>query len=228
MPSISKDSFEFLKLLAANNNRDWFQANKHLYEAAHANMIDVADALLAELQKTDHIETPSGKRSLMRIYRDVRFSKDKSPYKSHWGGGFRRATRELRGGYYFHIEPGNSFVAGGFWGPNKDDLAHIRAQIAQAPEEFHEVVTAPAFIKAFGGLEGEQLKTAPRDYPKDHPAIDYLRYKQFVVRKPISDKIALSPKYVNEAIGGWLALRPFFDYMSDILTSDLNGVPLWD
>ena len=172
---IQQSTFDFLKQLAKNNNRDWFNANKATYTEAHENMIAFADAVLSAMHTHDNIETESGKRSLLRIYRDTRFSKDKTPYKQHFGGGFRRATRELRGGYYFHIEPGNSFVGCGFWGPSKEDLAHMRAQIAMAPEEFREVLEHPGFKKTYGTIEGEQLKTAPKGYPKDHPAIDLLR-----------------------------------------------------
>ena len=108
-----------------NNNRNWFNANKDEYVTNHEQMISFAESVLEEMHKHDKIETVSGKKSLHRIYRDIRFSKDKSPYKNHWGGGFKRATKLLRGGYYYHIEPGNTIVAGGFWGPDKEDLARI-------------------------------------------------------------------------------------------------------
>lgn len=224
--TIQPHTFDFLQALAKNNNRDWFNANKATYQEAHANMIGFADALLAEMQTHDHIETASGKASLMRIYRDTRFSKDKTPYKQHFGGGFRRATAELRGGYYYHIEPGNSFVGAGFWGPNKEDLAHIRAQIAQFPDELREVLADKEFVKVFGGLKGEQLKTAPKGYPKDHPAIDLLRYKQLIVSHAFSDKDVLSKNFAKKVSDTFKAVRPFFDYMSSILTTDLNGAPL--
>src|SRR4249919_2829601 len=116
--TISKSNFDFLKDLSKNNNRDWFLKNKERYDEAHQNIISFADALLTEMRKHDNIETKSGKASLFRIYRDVRFSKDKSPYKTYWGGGFKRATKKLRGGYYFQIAPGDSLAAGGFFAPN--------------------------------------------------------------------------------------------------------------
>ncbi|HLP21944.1 MAG TPA: DUF2461 domain-containing protein, partial [Chitinophagales bacterium] len=128
-PVIEKKSLQFLNNLAKNNDRDWFATHKALYTAAHENMIAFAHALLVEMEKHDSIETASGRQSMHRIYRDIRFSKDKTPYNTHWGGGFTRATKKLRGSYYFHIEPGNSFVAGGFWGPNTEDMKRIREDI---------------------------------------------------------------------------------------------------
>ncbi|MBL7898169.1 MAG: DUF2461 domain-containing protein, partial [Crocinitomicaceae bacterium] len=116
--TIDKSVFDFLKKLKKNNDRDWFNAHKEDYLKQHEIMIQFADNLLVEMQKHDHIETASGKKSLHRIYRDIRFSSDKTPYNTNFSGGFKRATAALRGGYYFHLEPGNSFVGGGFWGPN--------------------------------------------------------------------------------------------------------------
>jgi uncharacterized protein (TIGR02453 family) len=114
---LSPSNFEFLKLLKKNNNREWFAANKELFVKEQEQIIKFADALLLKMNKHDVIETASGKKSLYRIYRDTRFSKDKTPYKNNWAGGFKRATKQRRGGYYFHIEPGNSIAAGGFFAP---------------------------------------------------------------------------------------------------------------
>ena len=115
MSKISSANFDYLNKIALNNNRDWFAENKEEYLKQHQNMIDFADDLLLRVNKHDNIETLNGKKSLYRIYRDVRFSKNKDPYKTHWAGGFKRATKQLRGGYYFHIAPGNnSMIAGGF------------------------------------------------------------------------------------------------------------------
>src|SRR4051812_6938840 len=122
METIPSSSLNFLKKLKANNNREWFNEHKELYLAEHEHIISFTDALLHEMKKHDLIEQESAKESLYRIYRDTRFGKDKTPYKSNWSGGFSRATNKLRGGYYFHIQPGNSFAAGGFFGPNSADM----------------------------------------------------------------------------------------------------------
>jgi uncharacterized protein (TIGR02453 family) len=225
---INKQTFEFLKKLSNNNNRDWFNAHKDEYLAAHENMIVFADELLAEMRKHDKIETESGKKSLFRIYKDVRFSKDKTPYNIHWNGGFKRATKKLRGGYYFHLAPGKSYLGGGFWGPEPADMKRIRQDIDQNHKTWKKVLANKGLVSTFGKMRGEQLITAPQGYPKDHPAIDLLRYKQFVFRHEFSDKEVLDKNFAKKASDTFKKLRPFFDHMSEILTTDANGISLVD
>ena len=224
--SILGSSIEFIRDLSKNNDRDWFNAHKDRYELAHDNMIAFADFLLDEMNKHDKIETPSGKKSLYRIYRDSRFSKDKTPYKKNFSGGFRRATSKLRGGYYFHIEPGNNYAAGGFFGPNPDDLKRIREDIDRNYTDWNKLLKSKTFIKTFGKLRGQQVLSAPRGYSKDHPAIDLLRYKQFILKHTFSDKEVKSPGFVKQLNQTFRDMRPFFDYMSEVLTTDLNGISL--
>lgn len=214
---------DFMKRLAENNNREWFEQTRAKYELAKANVETFADALLVLMRTHDHLENPSGKKSLFRIYRDVRFSKNKNPYKTHWSGHFTRATKQLRGGYYFHLEPGNSFLAGGFWNPNPDDLLLVRKDIEAGHEEWRRLLSQPTLKRTFGGLIGDQLATAPRGFDKTHPAIDLLRYKQFLLRHDVSDKMVTSKDFVKHANEVFMNLRPFFDLMSDILSSDGNG-----
>jgi len=221
--TIKKDSFDFLKTLSKNNNRDWFNKHKDKYSNAHNNMIEFADALLAEMNKHDSIETPSGKKSLFRIYKDVRFSKDKTPYNTHWNGGFKRATKKLRGGYYFHLEPGNSYLAGGFWGPEPHDIKRIREDIDLNYKDWKKLLANKTLVKTFGKMRGAQLSSAPRGYAKDHPAIDILRYKQFIFKHTFTDKEVLSPDFLKNANTVFKSLRPFFNYMSEVLTTDANG-----
>lgn len=228
MSAIAKENIDFLIDLSANNNREWFTLNKKRYEANHKIIIDFADELLRKMNEHDVIETPTGKKSLYRIYRDVRFSADKSPYKTHWSGGFKRATKLRRGGYYFHIQPGNqSFIGGGFWAPNPEDLQRIRENISADPSELREILSNKDFISTFGSLDGEQLKTAPKGFDKEDPAIDLLRYKQFIFGRNFSDKEVLDPNFVNVANETFKKMRPFFDYMSEVLTTDSNGSPLF-
>ncbi|HVD97818.1 MAG TPA: DUF2461 domain-containing protein [Cytophagaceae bacterium] len=223
MADIKKESLFFPKTLSKHNNRDWFNAHKDQYLDAQANIIDFADALLDEINKHDTLETESGKKSLYRIYRDVRFSKDKSPYHDYWSGSFKRATKKRRGGYYFHLQPGNSFAAGGFWGPNPEDMKRIREDISYNYEDWQKLLKDKKLIKTFGGLQGEQLSSAPRGYEKDHPAIELLRYKQFLLRHNFSDEEVLSKNFVKTINEVYKNMRPFFDYMSDVLTTDANG-----
>ena len=226
MAKVDSSVFEFLTAIKDNNNREWFNENKKMYELAHQHMIHFADEVLYELEKVDKIETASGKKSLMRIYRDIRFSKDKTPFKINFGGGFKRATSALRGGYYFHIEPNNCFVGGGFWGPNKEDLLLIREQIANDPSVLRNVIESKDFKEAFGELMGDKLKTAPKGFPKDHEAIDLLRYKSFIVKKDFSMDEVLSYDFSEKVVKAFTQMHPFFDCMSEFLTTDLNGESL--
>ncbi len=224
--SIDKTSLDFLKTLSKNNDRDWFNAHKDKYLQARENMIKFADALLIEMSMHDKIETTSGKKSLFRIYRDIRFSNDKTPYSCRWSGGFQRATKKLRGGYYFHIEPGKSFLAGGFWGPEPADLKRIRQDISLNHKEWKKMLANKSLKAAFNGMEGEQISSAPKGYSKDDPAIELLRYKQFIFRHSLTDKEVLSPDFVKQVSDTFKKMRPFLDYMSDVLTTDANGVSI--
>jgi uncharacterized protein (TIGR02453 family) len=218
-----RETFNYLTKLDKNNNRIWFQENKALYEQSYEEMIKLAEAILDEMTTHDYIETISAKKSLFRIYRDVRFGKDKTPYKTHWGGFLRRAGAENRGGYYYQIGPKGSYVMGGFFGPNKDDLLHIRKHIAQEADPLRDIINAKEFKDFFGVLNGSQLKTAPRGFEKDDPNIDLLRYKKYILRHDFTDKEVISndfPRIVSHAFN---QMRPFFDYMSEILSTDLNG-----
>jgi len=228
IPALKKHSFEFLTILAKNNNREWFAQHKEEYLEAQQNLVEFAGGLLNELNKHDKIETPSGKKSLFRIYKDVRFAKDKTPYNTHWSGTFRRATKKRRGGYYFHLKPGNNFLAGGFWGPNPDDLKRIRQDIDWNYKAWNKMLASKSFTGTFGELLGDKVNSAPRGYSKDHPAIGLLRHKQFLLKHEFTDKEVLSPDFIKNASDVFKKMRPFFDYMSEVLTTDLNGISLVD
>ncbi len=180
------------------------------------------------MNQHDQISTPSGKKSLYRIFRDVRFSKDKSPYKHHWAGGLARATAHKRGGFFYSIEPGNTFVAGGFFGPSPEDLLLIRKQIEIDSSPLRKVISSKNFKNYFGQLDGAQLKTAPKGFPKDHEEIDLLRYKSFIVRHDFTDEQALDPNFAQELTKVLTLMLPFFDVMTEYLTTDLNGISLLD
>lgn len=223
-PRIVASNFAFLNKLKKNNNREWFNAHKDLYLEELGQMEAFAEALLEDLNTHDVIETLSGKKSLYRIYRDTRFSGDKTPYKTWWSGHFTRATKYRRGGYYFHIEAGNTRIGGGFWGPVPADLKRVRDDIAFDPAPLQKIMKSKSFVRLFGSLEGEQLKTAPKGYDAGHAAIDLLRYKQFLLRRRFSDKEVLDKSFLKEVGLTFKGMRPFFDYMSEVLVSDGNGM----
>jgi uncharacterized protein (TIGR02453 family) len=225
-PMIHSSGFDYLQKLKKNNHRDWFNANKATYQKELELLEQFAEALLRELNKHDEIEMPSGKKSLHRIYRDIRFSGDKTPYKTNWSGNFKRATKYRRGGYYFHLEPGNSYLAGGFWAPNAPDIKRIRDEIAFDAAPLRKILKNKTFINTFGALQGEQLKTAPKGFDAGHESIDLLRYKQFLLIRRFTDKEVLSNSFLQEANTTFKNMRPFFDYMSEVLTTDTNGLAL--
>ncbi|PYF77384.1 DUF2461 domain-containing protein [Pedobacter nutrimenti] len=224
VPQIFPSNFAFLKALEENNDKEWFTAHKQAYQQELGDIENFAEALLRKLSVHDVIETPSGKKSLYRIYRDVRFSNDKTPYKTHWSGSFRRATQYRRGGYHFHLGPGNSFIAGGFWGPEPKDLKLIRDDISFDAAPLRNIIQSEAFVKTFGSLKGEQLKTVPKGFDPQNEAVDLLRYKQFLLVRPFSDEEVFSASFLEQADLTFQQMRPFFDYMSEVLTSDTNGL----
>lgn len=220
---IDKSTLQFLKSISLNNNREWFNENKSVYLTAHANMCAFADRLILEMKKHDDIENESGKKSLYRIYNDVRFSKDKAPYNSHFSFSLQRATKLKRGGYYLNIKPGKSYLACGFFGPNPEDLKRIRQDIEINYKDWHKLLKHKSIVNNFEKLDGETVTTAPKGFSKDHPAIELLRYKQYIFRHYFTDKEVLSDGFIHEANRIFKSIRPFFDYMSEVLTTDLNG-----
>lgn len=226
MHTLPKSGFVFLKELKGHNNRDWFLAHKPQYLKELEQVEQFAEGVLGLMNTHDVIETPNGKKCLHRIYRDVRFSKDKTPYNTHWGGSFKRASKARRGSYYFHLQPGNTFIAGGFWGPNPEDLKRIRDEFAADDATFRKIIGSKKFKDNFGKLVGEQLKTVPRGYDPDSSAIDLLRYKQFLLVKNFKDTEVHSASFAKQVNEGFRQMRPFLDYMSEVLTTDLNGSSL--
>jgi len=220
---IQKSSLQFLKNLSVNNNREWFKVNKDQYEKALGNIEGFVNELIVEMNRHDHIETPSAKKSLYRIYRDVRFSKNKTPYTARFSGRLKRATSMLRGGYYYWIKPGASHVGCGFTYPNPDDLKRIRMDILYNHDDWKRVLNSKSIKTTFDEMRGTQVNTTPRGFSKDDPAIDLLRYKQYWFQHSFSDKEVLADDFVYKMSDAFKSIRPFFDYMSDVLTTDLNG-----
>jgi len=220
---ISKAELDFLSELEKNNNRDWFTENKKRFEnhqkAVKAFFQEVND----EFGKQDSIE----KMQIHRIYRDIRFSKDKTPYKINFSVSFDRTKPHLRGGYYLHIQPGGSFVGGGFWEPNAEDLNRIRKEFEMDDEEIRAIIADPSFKKYFWELKGEELKTAPKGFDKTHPAIDLIRKKQYLISRSFTDKEVTSENFKSEVLATFKAMRPFFDYMSEVLGTNLNGESIY-
>ncbi len=225
-PTLNKNTVQFLKNLAQNNDRYWFNTNKESYAAAQHNMVEFAESVISEMNKHDSLVETTGKKSLYRIYNDVRFSKDKSPYNARFAFRMQRATKAKRGGYYVQIKPGSSFLACGFFSPNPEDLKRIRRDIEINYKAWHKLLKSKAFITNFTQIHGEKVNTVPRGFSIDHPAIDLIRQKQFLFRHNFSDKEIQADNFALEIAKIFKSIRPIFDYMSDVLTTDLNGESL--
>ena len=224
--TVSKNVFTFFKKLEKNNNRDWFNENKPEFKAIEKDVKAFYSAILENINKHDEID----KLKIFRIYRDVRFSKNKLPYKTHFGGSFHRTKPRLRGGYYLHIQPNNeSFIATGFWEPAKEDLMRIRKELEMDDSEIRKILVDKKFNSVWGdSFVGDEVKSAPRGFNKEHKAIDLIKKKQYIFTKKFTDKEVLDLNFLDEVNKSFKAIRPFFDYMSDVLTTDLNGVSLID
>ncbi|WP_313113647.1 DUF2461 domain-containing protein [Aequorivita sediminis] len=219
-PTIPKSAFEFLLKLKENNNREWMQENKKEYLANEKLLKEFYSAVENNLNVTDEI----ARVKVFRINRDVRFSNNNTPYNVHRSVSFSRAGAHRRGGYYLRLEPGNSYMAGGFFSPEKEDLFRIRKEFELDSQEIREILTRKEFKKAFGGFNQENaVKTAPKGFNKDDENIDLIRLKSFFVTHKFTDEEVFAKDFKDKLLNHYLLLRPFFDYMSDVLTTDLNG-----
>ena len=221
---ITKDVFQFLEKLKKNNTREWFAEHKTEFKELETGVKSFYSALLYKMKAHDDIE----KLKMFRIYRDVRFSKDKTPYKTHFAGSFSRSGQRLRGGYYIRLKPNETFIAAGFWEPNKEDLLRIRKEFETDASEIRAIMNKNSFKKVWGEMQGDELKTAPSGFNKEHPNIDLIKRKQFIFVKNFSDEEVMSPDFMTNVDLAFQAIRPYFNLMSDILTTNLNGESLLD
>lgn len=206
----------FLKAIAKNNNRDWFEKNKPKYLNAKVNFEDFLEAFHKELLTFDDSLAGLNPRKLgFRIYRDVRFSKDKRPYKVNMGAGFSaHGKMEQEPGYYIHMEPGKCFIAGGLYMPDSERLASIRQEIDYNADAFLKILKDKKFRKLFPALDDfDKLKTTPKGYPKDHEHIDLLRHKSFIVSGYFTDKEVLDKKFLKKAAARAKILKPLNDFL---------------
>lgn len=212
---IESGTWDFLSKLKRSNNRPWFQKNKTHYLEARANFTDLVAILIHRITEFDEsLIGVEPKDCLFRIYRDVRFSKDKSPYKTWLSAAMSGGGKNSSGpGYYIHLEPGNTYLGGGIWHPEKDHLYRIRRFIAEKGSELDSIVTDRTFKKYFGELGGEQLKTAPRGFPKDHPHIRWLRYKDYLAGCKLDDVELKSQAVIGKIAQRYEAMLPLFNFL---------------
>lgn len=221
---ISKETIQFLKDLKQNNNREWFQDNKKRYATAKKDVESFVAAVLAELPRVDSdIAGLAPKDCMFRIYRDVRFSKSKEPYKTNFGASIAKGGRKSPfPGYYIHIEPGGSFWGGGLYMPSGPFLKAIRQEIDYNQKAFEKIVWDKEFKETYGDLwADDKLKTAPQGYGQDHPAIEWLRMKSFIAFKEVKDSEILKETVVEQVVSDFATLKPMIDFLKMPLYDEL-------
>lgn len=211
---------KFLKDLSKNNDRAWFEKNKSRYLEAKEGFDDFIEALHKEVVKFDEGVAGLNPRKLaFRIYRDVRFSKDKRPYKTNMGAGMSRNGRmEQEAGYYVHIEPGKCFVAGGLYMPDASNLAKVRQEIDYNAAALKKIFASKPYKKYFKELDDyDKLKTAPKGYAKDHPEISLLQFKSFTTTHEFSDAEVKDKNFVKKAADAFKSLKPLNDFLNEAI-----------
>lgn len=219
MARITQPTLDFLASLKKNNDRDWFARNRKLYEAAKTEYESFVQAVIVKITEFDPIlKGLEANSCIFRINRDTRFSHDKSPYKANFGAFIVRGGRkngDKFAGYYIHLEPGSCMIAGGSYMPPSPWLNGIREKIDSNPSAFIKIINSKGFSDAFGSLQGEKLKTAPKGYSSDHPHIDLLRHKSYLAVRDLKDKEVLSPDFFTNVVSLLKAMKPFNDFLND-------------
>jgi uncharacterized protein (TIGR02453 family) len=220
METIKKATLNFLSELRDNNYQEWFKVNYGSYSDAKKNFETLVQQIIYKTVEFEPIlKGLEVRNSVFRINRDIRFSKDKSPYKSNFGAFIVRGGKkngDKFAGYYLHIEPGNnSFIAGGAYMPPSSWLAAIREKIDQEPEKIKEIINHSDFIKYFRQIEGEKLKNPPKGYTSENPNIDLLKFKSYLAMNELTDKFVLSEEYPKHVLAVFKAMKPFNDFLND-------------
>ena len=220
MVQIQTSTLQFLTDLKSNNNRDWFIQNRKRYVAAKANFEEFVQTIIDAIAMFDPIlKGLEAGSCTYRINRDIRFSADKTLYKTHMGAFIVRGGRkngDRFSGYYFHVEPGdNNMIAGGSYMPPMPWLTAIREKIDEEGDRFMKIINNKEFVRIYGDLEGEKLKTAPKGFPKDHPNIEFLKMKSFLASSIISDKEIVGDRCLDMIISASKALKPLNDFLNE-------------
>ena len=213
---IQKSTLDFLKGVKKNNNRPWFENNREKYETARQDVIDFTAELISKLAaKNTTLKSLEAKKCVMRIYRDVRFSKNKDPYKTNFAISISAGGKMTdNGGFYVHIEPTKSFIAGGFYMPDAPNLKAIRQEIEYNTKEFKAVINNKNFKKHFGTLSDMKLKTSPKGYAKDHPDLELFKFTSYIVEESLDDKTVLSNKLLKTCVDSYVAMLPLLKFLN--------------
>jgi uncharacterized protein (TIGR02453 family) len=213
-----KEGLQFLRTLKRNNNREWFQEHKSIYDnSVKQPMLNLIDALAIEFQKFAPEMVASPKVSAYRIYRDMRFSNDKSPYKTHIAAVFPRLGlgKHEGAGFYLHIAPSEVFIGGGLYMPLPEDLNSVRQKIADDTAAFERIIASRPFRNLFGSVRGERLSRVPRGFPADHRAAEYLKYKQFLAGRTLPASAATTASFYGHVVDSFRAMLPFIRFLNE-------------
>lgn len=214
---ITQATIKFLKDLKKNNNKEWFDANRSRYELAKAEYLTFVEQVLERMKIIDpSLQEIQPKQCVFRINRDVRFSKNKEPYKTNFGASFSKGGKKVQSaGYYFHLEPGECFIGGGFWMPMAPELKKIRMEIDYNLDEFNAIVSNKTFKKYFTALnQDEKLSRPPLGYEPDNPALEFLKLKSFIVSSSLNDADLQDKNLVNKVVTHFTAMKPLIDFLN--------------
>lgn len=223
---IKKETLSFFKELEQNNNKPWFENNKPRYLAVQDDYLNFIGELLPEIRKVETIHEKDLKKYAHRIYRDVRFSKDKSPYKNHISGLIERAPNYKKCPFYIHIQSGSSFIGGGVYQPEPNLLKKVRQEIDYNGSEFNKIINKKSFINLFGPLDGsplfdkvtlDKLVRPPKGYTEDNPNIELIKLKQYIVHRHFDDDMICSEHLIKEIVVSYKESLPFFNYLDTVL-----------
>ena len=212
MPVISKDSFQFLQQIALNNNKPWFEKNRSRYEKARSEWIAVVGKVVEGILKIEAIPEKEPSKYVHRIYRDIRFSKDKTPYKKFFSAIVERGPEDRKCPLYLQFQPGRSMIGGGIWDPLPETLKKIRQEIDYNAIGLKKIIHSKEFIKYFGQISGEKLSRPPKGYEADHPNIELLKFKQLFIQRMLDDEMVLSKQLIPEILKSYKAALPFFKF----------------
>lgn len=211
-----KKSLSFIRELKKNNNTEWFHANRAGYDEARGEFLAFVESLVSEIGLFDTDLGPlDPRKTLFRINRDIRFSRDKSPYKTNFGAFIIKGGKKTgNAGYYFHLDPEGTFVGGGVYHPETEILKKVRSEIYGNPEEFRDIIMGKSFRNYFGDLYDDRLKTAPKGYPKDFEFIDLLKYKSYIVSRPFDENLVTGNGLLRETIRAFQLMHPMIRFIN--------------
>jgi uncharacterized protein (TIGR02453 family) len=214
---LQSSTIQFLKALKKHNNKEWFDKNRKIYEQAKADYLNFVTILLNEIQGFDpNLIELQPKQCIFRLNRDVRFSKNKDPYKTNFGASFSKGAKKIQtAGYYFHLEPGENFVGGGLWMPMAPDLIKVRQEIDYCFKEFSSILKKPNFKTTYGDMDNSmKLVRPPKGFEVDNPALEYLKLKSFVVTRSIKDTELSDKQLVKNVVKDFKTIAPLVHFLN--------------